>query len=215
MNYTVQHLFPTPVVIHQYNCTEEIRAGLDCVPMMNAHSNELSPFGDMSSSSYVLEDPVYEPLVKFITDTSTDVMKNILCYDIEETQIIQSWVSHKKPNEYHGIHAHANSVLSGVYYFNECDYEPITFYKATSTGVVNRIELPLDMERAKTSPCAWQHYYYKPSKGTLILIPSYMQHSVGVNKTNQVRKSLAFNVIPTIRFGRTSTASEILFSKLK
>ena len=49
------------------------------------------------------------------------------------------------------------------------------------------------------------------SPGLLVLFPSYLHHSVPLNKTEHPRHSLAFNVVPTIGFGEEMNLTELKF----
>jgi hypothetical protein len=45
--------------------------------------------------------------------------------------------------------------------------------------------------------------------GDLILFPSWLEHEVPLNQTQEVRKSLAFNCIPSIGFGEEGDLTEL------
>ena len=47
--------------------------------------------------------------------------------------------------------------------------------------------------------------------GLLLLFPSYLHHSVPLNKTDKTRCSLAFNIVPTIGLGEETSLTELKF----
>ena len=48
--------------------------------------------------------------------------------------------------------------------------------------------------------------------GVMYLFPSYLQHTVSINETNYVRKSLAFNVMTKDKIGEEDTLTELKFN---
>ena len=51
-----------------------------------------------------------------------------------------------------------------------------------------------------------------PYKNNLLIIfPSYQLHAVEMNKSNQIRKSLSFNIIPKNGFGSEDKLNELKF----
>ena len=46
-----------------------------------------------------------------------------------EVYITQSWLNYTKQNEFHHVHEHPNSFLSGVLYLQTCEEDKIYFYK--------------------------------------------------------------------------------------
>jgi ectoine hydroxylase-related dioxygenase (phytanoyl-CoA dioxygenase family) len=63
----------------------------------------------------------------------------------------------------------------------------------------------------RSSKFAWQEFSVNFEPGLLVLFPSYLHHSVPVNKSNSVRCSLAFNIVPTTGFGEEESLTELLF----
>jgi uncharacterized protein (TIGR02466 family) len=205
-------LFASPVVSDFYACTEEEYNYLDNVEMFGEWD---SGYGNKSKDTFILHNPMLKNLSEFILKTSETMLTDILGYHAEGVQFTQSWVSHKNPGEFHQRHSHANSIISGVYYFqkNIDKLPPITFYKTKSVDVFE-IQVPYQKENSQR-PFSWDRYTYTPACGNLILFPSYMQHAVGVNESDSIRKSLAFNVIPQKSFGVLEALTYLPFESLK
>ena len=129
-------------------------------------------------------------------------------YDIEKIMFTQSWISHKLPGQIHKDHSHSNSIISGVYYFdNNSTTEPITFYRSTGVNGINSLQVAVNESIARPMfECEIQ-----PQFGDIILFPSYLFHSVKINTSGKVRKSLAFNCVPPI-FGKKEDLTELIIT---
>jgi K+-transporting ATPase A subunit len=59
----------------------------------------------------------------------------------------------------------------------------------------------------------YTHEYFSinATPGLLLLFPSYLQHSVPLNKSNLIRCSLAFNSVPVVGFGEEESLTELKF----
>jgi uncharacterized protein (TIGR02466 family) len=122
-------------------------------------------------------------------------------------QFTQSWVSHKSPGQYHTMHTHANSVVSGVYYFEDIDENsPIVFHHTVSSNNLNTMDVPTNGPFSAS---------LRVHKNNIVMFPSYLNHSVPINKSNKVRKSLAFNLVPVRTWGHPGSLNELNFSRLK
>ena len=106
--------------------------------------------------------------------------------------ITTSWVNryHKGHNTHQ--HRHSNSIISGVYYLEDCDHTaPIQFHRAP--GYVNlwpnTINLPIKTHNALNIDVIT----VIPKAGELIMWPSHLSHSVPPNQSDQLRHTIAFN----------------------
>ena len=109
-------------------------------------------------------------------------------------QLTQSWINVTTENQYHHIHNHPNSFISGVYYYDVHDKEQISF---TDFSKFNTIEIH-PTEWTKENSLTWT---YDMSDNDLILFPSSLNHEVPYKKTKFKRKSLAFNIFVRGTFG--------------
>ena len=199
-------LFPTPLVTMIYDCGKEIKAALNAEELDTINTVSKQAYGLFSKDTHLMNNPVYKPLVDVINREAFKICKEILSLKINEVKITQAWVSHKEPGEFHQTHTHANSYLSGVYYFDKTDspLEPIVFSK----NIEGSIYVNMDKENCGDKPFSWEYFEFKPVQNCLIFFPSWIKHSVGVNKTNTTRKSLAFNIMPT-ELGGSTTLNEL------
>jgi uncharacterized protein (TIGR02466 family) len=208
-------LFPSPLFTCVYtegNLDNTIKFLDSCEMKDNGKANE---YGLVSKNTYILENPECKLLADFIIEAVEHFANDILMYDYEKYTFSQSWISHKVPNQSHIGHTHPNSLISGVFYYGDCDENTpaITFHKSINTVNASHLAPKYQLDRRK-SQYAWEKFYVSPSEGLLLLFPSYIIHSVPVNNSNKVRKSLAFNILPKGRIGDESNLTELLFHKV-
>ena len=106
--------------------------------------------------------------------------------------ITTSWVNRYHKGHSTHQHHHSNSIISGVYYLEDCDHTaPIQFHRAP--GYVNlwpnTINLPIKTHNALNIDVVT----VIPKAGELIMWPSHLAHSVPPNQSDQDRHTIAFN----------------------
>jgi hypothetical protein len=208
-------LFPTVLATLTYDCGEDIRNYLNSVDMAtDIPDKNKEDYGLVSRNTFILNDPIAKPLADVILQESKTIMTDILAYKINDTQLTQSWVSHKLPNQHHKKHIHPNSVISGVYYWNDEEHMPITFHKNYLSSTTNVIDVDVNKELSLKQPLSWDSFTVKPYQNLLILFPSYLIHEVEKNNQDCVRKSLSFNIMPTNSLGVKEKLTYFMFGNL-
>ena len=132
-------------------------------------------------SKYNLLDE-YPEIKKQFTDVSLQVLSKVA--GVEKIKMTTSWLTSIKPNTTPIMHRHSNCWFSGVYYFQDSPYTGLEFK--------NPIERDIDLV-TKGSLLNWR---LQPKKNMLIIFPSYLHHKIEKNTFDEVRHSLAFNVMP-------------------
>jgi uncharacterized protein (TIGR02466 family) len=211
INYEILDLFPTPVFTTMIPLEfSKVTPWLFKQEMLSEEVDSPN-YGERSKNSYVLEEPETIDLKSYILDLATQYGK-LLGYDYESYRFGQSWVSYKHPGQHHTMHSHPNSLISGVFYFGEpTDKTPaIKFHKLEGGFNVSYLspKLVKDKRELKYSQ---KEFSIEFTPGLLLLFPSYLHHSVPLNKTDKTRCSLAFNVIPTIGLGEETSLTELKF----
>ncbi len=114
---------------------------------------------------------------------------NELNYIFDDYKITDMWATMLPPFNYHGPHSHSNNILSGVFYLKSNESANIVFADPRPQAHV----LQPKLSNYQINNSAFRAY---PSiVNRLILFPSYLTHHVPVNKSNQNRISVAFNVM--------------------
>ena len=176
-------LFPTPVCItppypDDYNLQLEWIKSLEL--RNNGYENNRT-----SVNSFVLDNPIMAEIRSFIEVELNNFALNILGYD-RKFVITQSWINRNSKGEFHHLHAHPNSIISGVWYPQVGrETPPISF----STLHEKRIVIP----PVEYNSCNGENQHVHANQGEMIMFPSYLKHSVPPNKSDEERISLSFN----------------------
>ena len=122
-------------------------------------------------------------------------------------QFTKSWVTKCYPGGFSQTHEHANSLLSGTYYpFGHAGFSIMIKSPLPNFWDVENINAPM------SSMFSAKEITFKTADNLLIIFPSYLQHKVMPNKSNDIRYSLAFNVFPKGKISKDDT--EITIGKV-
>lgn len=121
-------------------------------------------------------------------------LKKILEFDIS-FKICNSWGTKTMPEGYSHIHNHTHSLISAVYYPKHSKNFKIKFHKNSSLDTFWDIEPKV---HNKYNCKSWE---VTPLESELWIFPSTLLHSIEINKSNEIRYSIAFSVNPVGVFG--------------
>jgi uncharacterized protein (TIGR02466 family) len=203
-------IFPIPVYFAI--CEDDIKQSIDYMenaPIdLEKDQDILKEYGTISSDNYILNRPEMTGLREWIMNHVDNYARNVLAWDFNKIDLTMSWVSIKEKGQKHKYHIHPNSLISGVFYWDTDDIEPISFLRP-------RKFTNFEIERNENidAPYAFDHHNFTPRKNTLVLFPSETQHSVGKIKQDLPRKSLAFNTFIFEKIGRPDSLTELDLSK--
>ena len=117
-----------------------------------------------------------------LTDMGWDI-KN------QEVKITGMWAIINKKNASNSMHIHSNNYISAAYYVKaQKNCGDIVFYDPRFAATYRYPKI------SKTNKLNSNIVSFQPKEGMLVLFPSYLQHSVNANKTNQERIVLSFNI---------------------
>jgi hypothetical protein len=200
MKANVQEIFPTPI----YFSSLERKLSKEEFNFINKHKKELHKnTGNLTSNNnYILEEKPFKKLKKEMFSCVEDYANNVLCYKNVTPYITQSWLNFTEENEYHHIHEHPNSLISGVFYIN-ADENNDAIKLFNTKYLMIRPEV--------TTWNVWNSLSWRfPVKtGLIILFPSSLTHSVDFKKGNNTRVSLAFNVFVKGILGDNKSLTEL------
>ena len=104
-------------------------------------------------------------------------------------KITQMWAIINKKGAFNERHHHGNSALSAAYYVKaEQNAGNIIFFDPRQANVFHH---PAST-KANSLNCQVQSI--TPKAGTLVLFPSYLEHKVGENLSNEERIVISFNI---------------------
>ena len=204
-------LFPTPVVkinIGRDFTKEELQLFL--TDILVHKDKERREHNHRSKEHYLFDNTFAEELKdikEFCESQLKDYLEKIEGADTNfaELRITQSWLNKTKLGEFHHIHTHPNSYLSGVLYIKCLPNDSINFTNRNKE-LYNNIEFPI---KKITS---WNPDAVKVGvkEGDLIIFPSWVPHHVAANETKDVdRISLSFNTFPIGELGEYDGATHL------
>jgi len=134
-----------------------------------------------------------ENLKNFISEISKNIESAIKDMDWDlETQIVKitsMWSIINNKDAFNEKHHHGNSALSAAYYVKaEQNAGNIVFYDPRQANVFHH---PTSKQVNSVNA---QVQSVTPKAGTLVLFPSYLEHKVNPNLSNEERIVISFNV---------------------
>jgi uncharacterized protein (TIGR02466 family) len=107
-------------------------------------------------------------------------------------EVTGCWATVLAPGAGHRAHHHPNNYLSGAYYLRTPSAaDAINFHDPRAqTGIIRPPVLELSAENT-------DQVVVRVNEGTLLLFPSYLEHSVDPNPSTEERISLSFNLMFT------------------
>ena len=182
-NNQVLQFFPTPGLITKY--PETIEEEFKFIQNLEYRTGQAGNGNAQTKDTFVLKhkelskikDFIYESLNKFAVEIYKTKQKLI---------ITQSWCNRNLPNTEHAVHHHANSLVSGVFYFKQdTTMPPIQFSRVDRHSLMPKIE--------EYNIFNSQHVSFPMVDGELIMFPSNIWHAVLPNKGKDTRYSMSFN----------------------
>ena len=153
---------------------------------------ELSPLahgrGWQSAQDLHRRDELRE-LVSCVERGATSVLRFLRIGD-DAFEITACWATVLAPGAAHKLHSHPNNFLSGVYYVRTlAGADTINFHDPRrQSGVIRPPVVELTAENT-------DQVVLRVRDGTLLLFPSYLEHSVDANASEDERISLSFNLM--------------------
>jgi len=132
-----------------------------------------------------------EPIQNFFLNKSMQLL--FTYFNFKETKIKAEmkglWINKNLKNNYNCLHIHPNSNFSGVYYLKIVDKGgELVFHKNDISSNYSQNNILFNNEEFNDI------YKITPQKNNFILFPSYLQHYVKPNQTEESRISVSFNL---------------------
>jgi uncharacterized protein (TIGR02466 family) len=196
MSFNILNLFPTPL----FHKTLDSSLFKDELNALEKKLNEDNIFHDnrngnlTTTEDFILDNWNLFKIKNQIVESVKLFSDETLCYNYDNLYITQSWINVNPPGSSHHTHSHRNSVLSGVLFLNTFENcGDIKFYPHYSN-----MNMVPEINYKENNHFSWEHYYFTPSNGDLLIFPSYFEHSVSENLSkDKNRISLSFNTFFT------------------
>jgi len=130
---------------------------------------------------------LFHPLIERITSSANGFANHL---SLKELKLSNIWININGYKDYNFLHDHPCAVLSGVYYVKVPENGGnIEFYHPHLSTVTRDWGDALKDYKMNNSPVWW----YTSRDNMLFLFPSWLQHQVQPNMSQEDRISIAFN----------------------
>jgi uncharacterized protein (TIGR02466 family) len=185
-------MFPT--LLWKIQIKAELQAALDAkilgaLETLRQAVPKLEPGQGWQSGQTLHEREEFRDLVSCIDHAVQSILR-FLRIGYGELEITGCWANVLGKGASHKAHSHPNNFLSGVYYLRTFPgTNAINFHDPRSqTGIIRPPVVALTAENT-------DQVVVGVKNGTLIVFPSYLQHSVDANTSEEERISISFNLM--------------------
>jgi uncharacterized protein (TIGR02466 family) len=158
-----------------------------------------------TKDNYILNRKEFKNIKKFLDKHCKDYLDTVICpKDNIELYITQSWLNYTETNQYHHKHAHPNSVVSGVLYFDsDVKNDKILFSSNKGYQQISPEIKDFNLWNSET-------WFFPVETGNLFMFPSSTTHQVETKKGTNTRISLAFNTFYKGSVGSNKNLTELI-----
>ena len=201
----INNIFPTPIY------TTKIDRGftkqeLQFVNEQKKHCSKND--GNINTKdNYILNRKEFKNVKKFLDKHCKEYLNTVICPKNNlELYITQSWLNYTETNQYHHQHAHPNSVVSGVLYFDsDVKNDKILF----SHPILYQQIVP-ETDNTKFNLWNSKTWFFPVETGNLFMFPSSTTHQVETKKGDNTRINLAFNTFYKGNIGSNPQLTELI-----
>ena len=147
------------------------------------------------SNGYITsEDLLDHPQMHVVRDCITERVQEFLYGDCGisdemKLELVSSWANLHKKGDFAQVHAHYNSIISGVWYLTTTPKSGKLILHSDHKLFGNLLDFPKRVYNEFNG----DNYSFIPKVGDLLIFPSTLKHSVTCNEEDIDRFSVAFN----------------------
>ena len=193
LSYSSINLFPVPIHIFDVNGFNEIKNQLIDyaydLKKKNPEGAIISNRGGWQSQDFHISDKD-DILHSFLMNCLNGFphIKNSVNFSVA------AWVNINKQGDYNLKHVHPTSDLSGVVWI-KCSENCGNIEFDNPSVFQTYKELVSYTDDFKDKSNIYESYYFTPPEGRIMIFPSYLLHKVEVNKSDEDRISVSFNIV--------------------
>jgi len=156
--------------------------------------NDENGLGSFDQSQTNLhEDEDWAHLINWCKDQAIEFWNGI-GWKCDDLICCQAWVNNMSDGGQINWHYHSNSMISAVYYLDVTEYSGGTVFKSTK----NPLETMIQTEISNTTPYTVGEFLMPAIQDTLLLFPSYINHTSQINTMPTKRLTVSMNFMPTV-----------------
>ncbi|HXM83008.1 MAG TPA: 2OG-Fe(II) oxygenase family protein [Burkholderiales bacterium] len=185
-------MFPT--LVWKVRLKAELREAIDAkilaaLEAMRRDLPELAPGRGWQSAQTLHQREEFRDLISCVNKAAKSVLR-FLRIGYDAIEVTGCWATVLAQGAAHKVHSHPNNYLSGVYYVRtRPNADSINFHDPRTQAHV--IRPPVTALTAENT----DQVVVKVTNGTLLMFPSYLEHSVDANAAEEERISISFNVM--------------------
>ena len=201
----INNIFPTPIYTTKID-RKFTKQELKFVNEQKKHC--MSNTGNINTKdNYVLNRKEFKNIKKFLDKHCKNYLNTVICPKNNiNLYITQSWLNYTEANQYHHKHAHPNSIISGVFYFNsDIKNDKILFSSSKGYEQIKPI-----IDETKYNIWNSETWFFPVETGNLFMFPSSTNHQVETKQGTNTRISLAFNTFYKGTVGSNKALTELI-----
>ena len=185
-------MFPT--LVWKILLKTELRDAIDAKALATLESVRrdlptLQPGHGWQSEQTLHQRDEFRELISCVSSVAKSILR-FLRIGQEDFEVTGCWATVLAAGAIHKTHSHPNNFLSGVYYVRiHPGADAISFHDPRSqTRVIRPPVVELTSENT-------DQVVVRVTNGTLLMFPSYLEHSVDTNTSAEERISISFNIM--------------------
>ena len=185
----ITSLFSIPICEHHYDDDlgdlEE-----ECIRRSTLDSGRIaSNSGGWQSNNIFSDDDFFSEFILEIEKQANNFAKELEIY--QKGKIGNLWININEYKDYNRRHHHPESIISGVFYVKVPDKSSVLRFFHPSSDFMAR-DWNVDFKCNMYTSGIWEIF---PEEGKLLLFPSWLEHEVDQNLSQEKRISISFNLV--------------------
>ena len=179
---SVKTLWPTEIYMSKIDMN--LQPMIDEVYKIESVHKDIkkSNYGGWQSDVFLFKEEIFKPLCEKISKNC------FLIFQKNTTLMHQMWACINRPGNQNLIHSHGNIYeISGVFYLKVPENSGDIVFRDPRPGAINA---PGHGKLISTGGCE----NFKPEQGLLLLFPSFLDHFVLPNESDEDRISISFDL---------------------
>jgi uncharacterized protein (TIGR02466 family) len=172
-----------PTIVMQSRFTDHLDEMKDEIYRLNSLPNDIrkSNYGGWQSAVNLHHNAVFKPLLAHVSGVCAQVFK------VKGATFHQMWACINKKHDQNLIHSHTNNYnLSGAFYLNVPQDSGEIVFRDPRPGA-NQAPYRLFKDDGDSE-------YFTPAAGLILMFPSYLEHFVLPNRSDEDRISMSFDL---------------------
>jgi len=189
MSFKIVPLFHTPLYANKINISDTEKQNL----INQDYKDIITRNGKISKTKFILNEEKFHGLRDKLNKHVDIYTRDALTVRRDITFVLQnSWCMRHDPGHWAQKHYHENCVLSGIIYIKTSPTSGnLCFHHRPAQNNLFSPIFKIPFEKANIHNSSI--YCFQPEDGTIVIFPSFLDHSANINKSDGVRYCLSFN----------------------